>query len=155
MDPDPADFIIRPAKLEDASAIAELCGQLGYASSADEVTHRLEQMAGFPFHALYVADKDGQISGWIHVHAYPLPEADFRAELGGLVVAEKHRGSGVGKTLLTAAEEWARRNGCRELWLRSNVIRTEAHQFYLARGYEIVKSQHTFRKHLKTTAVPE
>jgi GNAT superfamily N-acetyltransferase len=105
-------------------------------------------MAGFPFHALYVAETGGQISGWAHVHAYPLPEMDFHAELGGLVVAEAHRGSGVGKALLAAAEEWARRNGCRELWLRSNVIRTEAHRFYQGRGYENIKSQHTFRKRL-------
>ncbi len=148
MDSDPADFLVRPARLEDADAIAELCGQLGYVSSAVQVTRRLEQMAGFPFHALYVAETSGKISGWVHVHAYPLPESDFRAELGGLVVAEGHRGSGVGKALLVAAEAWACRNGCRELWLRSNVIRTEAHRFYQARGYEIVKSQHTFRKRL-------
>ncbi|MBE3067397.1 MAG: GNAT family N-acetyltransferase [Chloroflexi bacterium] len=148
MDSDPAGFLVRPARLEDAAAIAVLCGQLGYLSSAVQVSRRLEQMAGFPFHALYVAETGGQISGWAHVHAYPLPEMDFHAELGGLVVAEAHRGSGVGKALLAAAEEWARRNGCRELWLRSNVIRTEAHRFYQGRGYDNIKSQHTFRKHL-------
>lgn len=148
MDSDPADFLVRPAQPEDAAAIAELCDQLGYASTAVQVTRRLEQMAGFPFHALFVAETGGIILGWVHVHAYPLPESDFRAELGGLVVAERQRGSGIGKALLAAAEEWACGSGCRELWLRSNVIRTEAHQFYLRRGYEIVKSQYTFRKRL-------
>ena len=148
MDTDPAGFLIRPACPEDAPAIAELCGQLGYPSSVVQVTRRIEQMAGFPFHALFVSETSGQISGWAHVHAYPLPEADFHAELGGLVVAETYRGSGIGKALLTVAEEWASRNGFSELWLRSNVIRTEAHRFYQAQGYEITKSQHTFHKRL-------
>lgn len=153
MGSDPAGLLIRPARLDDAPAIAELCGQLGYPSTAMQVTHRLVQMAGFPFHALFVAETGGQVAGWVHVHAYPLPESDFHAELGGLVVAETHRGSGVGKALLAAAEAWAIRNGCSELWLRSNVIRKEAHRFYQANGYENIKSQHTFRKRLQAAEV--
>ncbi len=153
MDSDTAGLLIRPARLEDAPAIAELCTQLGYPSTAVQVTQRMEQMAAFPFHVLFVAETGGKVSGWAHVHAYPLPESDFHAELGGLVVAEANRGSGLGKALLAAAEEWAIQAGCHELWLRSNVIRKEAHQFYLAHGYENVKSQHTFRKHLQGAKV--
>ena len=140
--------LVRIARLEDAPAIAELCGQLGYPSSTDETRRRLEVMAGFPYHVLLVAELDGQVVGWAHVHAYPLPEMDFHADLGGLVVDEAHRSTGLGKALLAAAEDWARSKGCAELRVRSNVIRLEAHRFYETNGYENLKSQYTFRKRL-------
>jgi len=148
VDADPVDILIRPARFEDATAIAELCAQPGYLSSPVQVKRRLEQIAYVPFHSLVVAETGGQISGWAYVQAYTLPEMDFHAELGGLVVAKEHRGAGVGKDLLAAGEEWACQKGFRELWVRSNVIRTEAHQFYQALGYEHINSQHTFRKRL-------
>ena len=60
-------------------------------------------------------------------------------------MAKEHHGAGVGKALLLASgEEWACQKGFRELWVRSNVIRTEAHLFYQALGYENINSQHTF-----------
>jgi GNAT superfamily N-acetyltransferase len=140
--------LVRTARLEDAPAIAELCGQLGYPSTAGQARRRLEQMAGFPYHALFVAELDGGVVGWAHVHAYPLPELDLHADLGGLVVDEAHRSAGLGKVLLAAAEDWARSKGCAELRVRSNVIRLEAHRFYETNGYENLKSQYTFRKRL-------
>jgi len=138
--------LVRTARLEDAPGIAELCGQLGYPSSTGETRRRLERIAGFPDHILFVAELDGRVVGWAHVHAYPLPELDFHADLSGLVVDEAHRSTGLGKILLAAAEDWARSKGCAELRVRSNVIRLEAHRFYETNGYEKLKSQFTFRK---------
>lgn len=140
--------LVRTARLEDAPAIAELCGQLGYPSTTEETRHRLERMAGFPYHILFVAELNGRVVGWTHVHAYPLPELDFHADLGGLVVDKAHRSAGLGKALLAAAEDWARSKGCADLRVRSNVIRLEAHRFYETNGYEKIKSQFTFRKRL-------
>ena len=43
-----------------------------------------------------------RIVGWIHVQATYLLECDARAEIWGLVVSEKARGSGVGRRLVEA-----------------------------------------------------
>jgi GNAT superfamily N-acetyltransferase len=84
----------------------------------------------------------------VHVFLCQLMESDPHAEIGGLVVDERRRGAGVGRLLLEQAETWARTQGCTSVRLRSNIIRKEAHQFYLKRGYTLVKTQHAFAKPL-------
>jgi GNAT superfamily N-acetyltransferase len=99
--------------------------------------------------AIFVGDseKDGVV-GWLHVSKEPLLESEMRAEVNGLVVAEGQRSLGAGAQLLAAAEEWARRHGCKEMSVRSNVIRERAHKFYERQGYEHYKTQKSFRKPL-------
>ncbi len=140
--------IVRPANLQDCPRLAELCTQLGYPATAGQLARRLPAVLECGNHAVLVAEVNGSVSGWVHVHISPTLEMDQIAELGGLVVDETVRGQGVGKVLMGRAEDWARRNGCYELWLRSNVIRKDAHCFYQALGYEIIKTSYTFRKHL-------
>jgi GNAT superfamily N-acetyltransferase len=93
------------------------------------------------------ADAAG-IVGWVHVSVSHLLESDVRAEVNGLVVAEGRRSAGAGAKLLKAAEEWARKRGCRGMNVRSNVIRERAHKFYERQGYEHYKTQKAFRKAL-------
>jgi GNAT superfamily N-acetyltransferase len=72
----------------------------------------------------------------------------LRAEVNGLVVADDERSRGTGALLLSAAEQWARSRGCKNMSVRSNVIRGRAHQFYQRHGYEHYKTQKAFRKPL-------
>jgi GNAT superfamily N-acetyltransferase len=85
----------------------------------------------------------------VHVYACPTVESELYGEIGGLVVDKDQRGQGVGKALMAEAESWASGRGIREIRLRSNILREQAHQFYQAIGYEIIKTQLTFRKALK------
>jgi len=50
--------------------------------------------------------------------------------------------------LLRAAERWAKSKGCKNMSVRSNVIRERAHTFYLRNGYQHYKTQKAFRKNL-------
>ena len=50
---------------------------------------------------------------------------------------------------MKAAENWAIEKGCFNIYIRSNVIRTRAHEFYERMGYTMVKSHYIFRKALK------
>ena len=140
---------IRRAKRADAPQIAVLVGQLGYPSTAPEMRKRLWGIKPASLHAVFVADapKDGVI-GWVHVSKQPLLEAEIRAEVNGLVVAEGQRSLGAGARLLATAEEWARKHGCKSMSVRSNVIRERAHKFYERNGYEHYKTQKSFRKPL-------
>jgi GNAT superfamily N-acetyltransferase len=140
---------IRLAAPGDAEGIARLSAQLGYPSSPLEVQRRLGRIEGGPNHAAFVAvGAEAQIIGWVHVHASHLLESDPEAEIGGLVVDEACRGSGVGKLLMQRAEQWARERDLGSVYLRSNIIRKEAHEFYKKLGYSVVKTQYAFRKFL-------
>jgi GNAT superfamily N-acetyltransferase len=140
---------IRRAKSADAAQIAVLAGQLGYPSTTVQMRERLRGVKPASQHAIFVAEsaKDGVI-GWIHVSRQPLLEVEIRAEVNGLVVAEDQRSLGAGAQLLAAAENWARKHGCKGMSVRSNVIRDRAHKFYERQGYEHYKTQKSFRKKL-------
>ena len=140
---------IRRARAADAPRIAVLSGQLGYPATAVQMRKRLLGIKPASQHAVFVADSaiDGVI-GWLHVSRQPLLEVEIRAEVNGLVVAEGQRSLGAGARLLAAAEDWARKHGCKGMSVRSNVIRERAHKFYERNGYEHYKTQKSFRKTL-------
>jgi GNAT superfamily N-acetyltransferase len=139
---------IREARPRDYARIAELAGQLGYPSSADEIAKRLDGMQHSNEHAVFVAQVGSDLAGWLAVFVYRVVEADARAEISGFVVDERYRSQRVGMHLLARAERWAREKGCRAIGLRSNVIRDRAHAFYERHGYKHVKTQKSFRKDL-------
>jgi GNAT superfamily N-acetyltransferase len=140
---------IRRAKMEDASQLAELTSQLGYPATVAQIRQRLRGIRPAALHAVFVAEaKDAGVVGWLHVSKQVLLESETRAEVNGLVVAEGHRSLGAGARLLVAAEDWARKHGCKGMSVRSNVIRERAHQFYERNGYEHFKTQKSFRKPL-------
>jgi GNAT superfamily N-acetyltransferase len=140
---------VRRARSDDAQRIAELSGQLGYPATASQMRERLRGIKPSSQHAVFIVEsaKEGVI-GWLHVSRQPLLEVEIRAEVNGLVVAEGQRSAGAGARLLAAAEEWARKHGCKGRSVRSNVIRERAHIFYERNGYEHYKTQKSFRKPL-------
>jgi GNAT superfamily N-acetyltransferase len=142
---------IRRARRSDAERIAQLSAELGYPATAAQVATRLRQLTPASKHAVFVAESSDAamgLIGWMHVSVSHLLESDMRAEVNGLIVAEGQRSAGAGAKLLEAAEEWARRRGCRGMNVRSNVIRERAHGFYERNGYEHYKTQKAFRKAL-------
>ena len=138
---------IRRARKSDAERIAELCGQLGYPATTAQISQRLRKIKPASQHAVLVAESPkGKVVGWLHVSVEPLLEVELRAEVNGLVVADEERSRGAGALLLQSAEAWACRRGCKNMSVRSNVVRERAHQFYLRNGYEHYKTQKSFRK---------
>jgi GNAT superfamily N-acetyltransferase len=144
---------IRPASIDDAEALANLSGQLGYPSSPLDLKRRLAPMLGQAGHAIFVAEaKEPEprqhCVGWIHGFIKHTLEADPAVELGGLVVDEAWRGQGVGRLLIDAVERWARSVECGTLTVRCNVVRERAHVFYRKLGYSAAKTQRVFRKNI-------
>lgn len=140
---------IRAATLEDALRLAPLSGQLGYRSTAEEVAARLAPILSDPEHLVFVAEQSsGEISGWADVFVMRTVGTDPRAEVAGLVVDEGCRSQGIGGRLMERVEEWAREQGCAAVTLRSNIIRERAHLFYERLGYQVIKTQKSFRKML-------
>jgi GNAT superfamily N-acetyltransferase len=145
----PCGVRVRVARMDDTGSIADLSGQLGYPSSVASVRQRLRNLLAEGNHAVWVAENGtGAIAGWIHVFVKQLLESDREIEIGGLVVDQNFRGQGAGKALVERAERWARSRRLKSVYVRSNVVRKEAHIFYQKLGYKIIKTQSAFRKAL-------
>jgi GNAT superfamily N-acetyltransferase len=137
-------------RADDAVPVAALAGELGYPSTECDVRRRFAGIEGRADAAAFVAEsREGQVLGWVHVFVARFVESDPYVEVGGLVVGERSRGRGVGRALMSAAEEWTVASGCTTIRLRSNVLRDDAHRFYEHLGYERFKTQHAFRKRVR------
>lgn len=133
---------------EDIERVADLMTQLGYPSTPGDIARRFTRIDGRDDQALLVADNGSAVVGWMHVGAHPYLESDESAEILGLVVAEGQRSRGIGAALVDAAEKWAAQHGCQALRVRSRISRDRAHAFYERGGFQRIKTQHCFQKHL-------
>ena len=143
-----AGTTIREARPDDAPSLARLATQLGYPTTTEEATSRVAHVLRRPGNAVFVAEVDGEIAGWLHVAESVSLESDPSAEIAGLIVDERHRGAGVGAGLVAEAERWAVSRGAALLRVRSNVIRVRARRFYEREGFVVTKSQNNFVKSL-------
>jgi GNAT superfamily N-acetyltransferase len=138
---------VREALEGDAERIAALAHQLGYKVNNAHVRSTLEtRSADYEIFVAVVARAG--VVGWIGVRARQTLTNSRRAEVEGLVVEDEYRGTGVGKRLLERAERWGREHDCVVLRLLTNVVRERAHRFYEREGYELLKTEHLFEKHL-------
>lgn len=102
-----------------------------------EMLHRCRQCDG----QVLVADVDGNIAGYVtilnRVQSDDLDDGNIEFGLvADLVVKEAFRGSGLGRTLMQSAEQFARDNDVR--WLRISVMSANqgARQLYSNLGFE-------------------
>ena len=134
---------------KDTGVLAELCTDLGYPASRDQILRRFRVLADAEDHKLLVVQEDGgSVVGWVHAHVPRLLEADSVAEIRGLVVDGARTDEGFGRLLMTEADVWAKEQGCGEVHLRCNVTRKDGHRFYEVIGYEIRNTSHVFCKTL-------
>jgi GNAT superfamily N-acetyltransferase len=148
-----AEVSIRGATLADATRLAVLTEVLGYPATADALAERLGRLLGRDQELVLVAElSPGHIVGWLHGGERELLESGRRCEILGLVVDGTHRGRGVGRQLVQAAEAWASTRGLDQMAVRSNVGRAESHPFYERLGYVRAKTQHAYRKRLPAAA---
>ncbi|NKF23845.1 GNAT family N-acetyltransferase [Solimonas marina] len=139
---------IRSAEVTDAAAVARLSGMFGYAPDVAAHSERLVRLLSRADHAVWVAEAEGRIAGWLHACQQLALESGGFAEILGLVVDEQLRSHGIGAALLRTAEQWAGTQGQRSIRVRSNTARERAHQFYLREGYVATKRQQVFSKTL-------
>ena len=140
---------IRPARLDDAGAIAALTTQLGYPVDAQTQSRRLAPvLASDRDEVLVAVDAADRPIGWIHVQGRLFLEGDDQAQIAGLVVGEGHRSAGIGAALLAAAEAWAAARDLRSMRVMSRVQRTGAHRFYERHGYAVAKTSLVFDRRL-------
>lgn len=134
------DVVVREARVEDASEVVRLLGQLGHTQPAGDDRARFGLYLERGQHVLVAAhalsDQVPPLLGAVTLHITPvLHRAGPIGRLSALVVDEPARGKGVGRALVAAAEKFLFARGCALIEVTSNKKRTDAHAFYERLGY--------------------
>lgn len=141
------DITVRKATLTDVTAIHRLSvEELGYNAEMNTVENQLKVVINSKTDAVFVAVKDNNVIGYIHVCDYNSLYFEPLKNVMGLAVLSEYHRMGVGRLLLQKAEEWAEKTGAAGIRLASGKARTEAHKFYEALGYDKSKEQYRFIK---------
>ncbi|MDE6131809.1 MAG: GNAT family N-acetyltransferase [Oscillospiraceae bacterium] len=139
---------IRKADISDAPAICKICtDDLGYKCSEKLVLNRLKNIDGNR-EAVFAAEIDDTVVGYIHAEIYNTLYFQSMINILGLAVSLDYRRQGIGRALLSCAENWAKEHGINIIRLNSSNSRKEAHEFYRAMGYDDEKLQVRFLKNL-------
>lgn len=128
-------IVVRDACDADLAAIAALVAELGYPIGIDDARERLARVRGAGDRAL-VAESAAGVVGVATLHVkHVLHRASPVGVLTALVVDERARGSGIGASLVEAAEREFAALGCGVVEVSSNRARERAHAFYARHGY--------------------
>ena len=139
---------IRTVSINDADDICKISSKyLGYLCEPSLVREKIGNLDP-DREAVFVAMKDGNAVGYIHVEKYDLLYFETMANILGLAVKSEYQHNGIGKALVFAAEAWAAENGIKSMRLNSGASRAAAHEFYKHLGYESDKGQLRFTKNL-------
>jgi len=95
-----------------------------------------------------VAEVGGEVVGVCQVIVFPHFQhtGGWCAELESVHVRGDLRSQGIGTLLLAGAEALARERGCYRVQLTSRNVRSDAHRFYTAQGFE--QTSQGFKKSL-------
>jgi GNAT superfamily N-acetyltransferase len=143
---------VRAMRAKDLSRVVALNQELGYAGSLDQMRSRFKKIGRRVGNGLFVAILDGSVDGWLHVQVQQSLESEPFAEITGLVVALDARRRGLGRALVDSAARWACDLGLPHVRVRSNIRRQEAHTFYSALGFRLLKTQHAYERELHDSA---
>jgi ribosomal protein S18 acetylase RimI-like enzyme len=156
-----SQLAIRPATPDDEGALLGLAARMANFElppwrSAAEITGADGQdmidalRAGNPDHEVLVAEQDGVAAGCL----YLMVATDFfgrrHAHLSVIATSEAAEGSGVGRVLLTYAEDWARERGLPLLTLNVFAENLRARRFYERAGFRV-----ELVKYVKQVTSPE
>jgi N-acetylglutamate synthase-like GNAT family acetyltransferase len=130
-------MIIRQGISADSPYIHKLLEQLGYPQQGDRVIEAIESyyQAGY---YLLVVEVDNMIVGFASLHWFDM--FHMRGKMGritAICIQQELRSKGIGRTLLTACEDFLKSKECVKVEVTTNLNRTLTHEFYAKNGYEI------------------
>lgn len=151
----PDDLLVRPAAPEDAEAWLGLRAELWpgepSAELADEVRAWLADRPRDDREVLLAQASGGAVVGFAELSVRPFAEgcrSDRVGYLEGWYVDPGHRGRGVGRALVEAALDWARRAGCTEFASDTEVDNRDSQAAHGALGFSEVGRLVLFRRAL-------
>ena len=140
-------FVVRKVKLADAEDIYHINKtSLGYDYDSDKQKIKIKNVIDDETQVIFVADIGNKIVGYIHLVNYDVIYADNYKNCLGLAVDNDYKRMGIGSSLLSQGEQWAKENGAVGIRLCSGIERENAHKFYLSQGYTENKIQKNLKK---------
>ena len=151
---------VRLAQPLDRAPLARLREALWPESSAEEHSQELtgilagDALGGtLPLVVLVAEANDGSLVGFLELglrsHAEGCNPSRPVGYVEGWYVAENHRQRGVGKKLYTAAEDWARSQGCAEMASDAAIGNSLSQSVHERLGFQVVERSVHFRKALR------
>lgn len=141
------DLFVRECTIADSEAICRLNREsLGYDYPPEKTREKLTALLSRETDKVFVAELCGEVVGYIHAAGYDVLYAPHFKDIMGIAVRGDMRRQGVGRTLLSRAEEWACESGAEGIRLVSGAERIGAHEFYRRCGYGGKKMQINFKK---------
>lgn len=153
-----SEFTIREAVRTDCNQLAKMRSLLWPDSSIEEhardVSQQLESVTsvGLPVINLVAEASDRMVVGFVEAglrsHADGCDTSRPVGYIEGWYVTAEFRNRGIGGKLLTTAEEWARRQGCREMASDALIDHDGTQRAHEALGYSVVDRCVHYRKQL-------
>jgi GNAT superfamily N-acetyltransferase len=127
---------LRTATEADADRIAELFTEEGYPAGPSDIVERLGRFSS-PYSQVVVADHEGEILGFMAIHALPrLEHSDRVMRVMALVVDAGVRDRGIGHLLMGEAERIGREQGAAFAEVTAGHHRPDARRLYEDLGYD-------------------
>jgi N-acetylglutamate synthase-like GNAT family acetyltransferase len=147
------NLTVRSANKDDCSGIAHLTNQLGYPSTENKIREIMNLVLSHKDHQVFIAEKENTIVGYIHlIQSIRIGSNPF-VEIAAFIIDESSRSIGVGSSLIGESEKWASTLGLKDIRIRSNIIREEAHKFFQNRGFQNIKTQEVFLKKVPNSSI--
>lgn len=130
---------IREFQKDDLPVLTELTNQLGYETSLEQMSARMEQIQSLTNYWTFVAILDQQVAGYIGLNKNYFWEQDGSfIRIQALVISKEFRRSGIGQKLIESAEKLGKEVGAKLIILNcgNKQERESAHKFYPQMGFE-------------------
>jgi aminoglycoside 6'-N-acetyltransferase I len=132
--------MVRKAESVDLDILTHLALKLWPGHEKAELMSELGEILAKNDAAFFLAESDGQPIGFVQCQLrrdyVEGTESSPVGYLEGIFVEEAFQGKGVAKKLLSACENWARAQGCREFASDCELTNTGSLLFHLATGFE-------------------
>src|SRR2546423_15533476 len=141
---------IRPYRDEDWSEWLRMNVALFPGYAAEELAKGMQEFHARSDGNVFVVDRgDGTLAGFVEAGSRPYADGGDTSPVGYVeawYVDDDVRRQGYGRALLAAAEDWARRQGYREMGSDALLDNHTSHAAQRASGYEEVERIVQFRK---------
>ena len=131
------DVVIRLARPEDIETMVKLVSLIfsveeDFSIDVEKQQRGLEMFFAYPSgRCLLVAEFQGNVIGMCSAQLLvSTAEGGWKGLVEDVVVAERFRGLGIGKRMLSALEEWAREQSAKRMDLLADRCNTNALEFY-------------------------
>jgi|SRR5690606_23358266 aminoglycoside 6'-N-acetyltransferase I len=136
---EPWNANIVPADESRLDALARLGCKLWPDNEKEAMREDFRELLESDRDAVYVADREGQTIGFVHVSIRTDPvEGATSSPVGyveGIYVDETFRCGGIGRALIRTAEEWAKARGCTQLGSDTWLDNVQSQLFHLKSGF--------------------